>query len=114
MSEHKRYLNPREALGKAAAGGMAILFHTDGLCEVLRPPTNLDYGYTLEQMREWMDGGFIQIVTIHPDVSRMVVDDEGLIKALPINMAATLLYRCYGGISNIHGPAVVVPWDCIT
>lgn len=113
MSKEKRLLTPAEALSYAAGGAMAILFPVGGPAEVLDPPEDLDNGYTLEQLRGWV-GGYIEIVRLHPDISRMVVDDEGLIKGLPINVAATLLYRCYGGISNIHGPAVVVPWDTIT
>ena len=113
MNQEKRYLPPAQALAAAPAGAMAILFHVDGTCEVLNPPEDLENGYTLEQLRGWV-GGYIEIVRLHPDVSRLVVDDEGMLKSLPVNFHATLLYRCYGGITNIHGPAVVVPWDCIT
>lgn len=37
--------------------------------------------------------GFIEIVRLHDDVV-MIVDDEGKMKGLPINKAATCLYNC--------------------
>lgn len=48
--------------------------------------------------------GFIEIVRVHEDVV-MIVDDEGKMKGLPINKAATCLYNCD---DTIVGPALVM------
>lgn len=48
--------------------------------------------------------GFIEIVRLHDDVV-MIVDDEGKMKGLPLNKAATCLYNCD---DIIVGPALVM------
>ena len=48
--------------------------------------------------------GFIEIVRVHDDIV-MIVDDEGKMKDLPFNQAATYLYHCD---DIIVGPALVM------
>lgn len=85
---------------------------------------------TLEDLRKWIGGGFIEIVTLNvprlgpPGQVQMVVDEEGLIKwgkeyQNHLNVVGSMLYietaiRNIGwanglsGITPILGPAVVL------
>ena len=62
--------------------------------------------YTLEELRKAIGGGYIQIV--HTKDGRLIVmDEEGKLKGLPINAAATALYP-YGEHDPVVGDVLVV------
>ncbi len=90
-----------------------ILFKADGTVEKFPPPAKPDEGYTLAELRKAVDGAYIEIVTIERDRTRMIVDDEGLIKGLPTNEAASLIYQSVGGQTPIAGNALVLSWEAV-
>lgn len=105
-----------EAFAAALDGTGAFLMKPDGDMAAFPPPANMAQGYTLEELRPAIGGGYIEIVTVERDRIRMIVDDEGLIKDLPVNEHASLVYQvaCGGRAQTpIAGPAVLVPWDWI-
>lgn len=54
-------------------------------------------------------GGYIEHVTLQRGVLGMYVHDEGLLKELPWNPIASVMYsRAVGASALIHGPAVFV------
>lgn len=88
-----------------------LLFKTDGTVEKYPPPADPKEGYTWQELQKAMDGGYIEIVTVERDRVRMIVDDEGIGKGLPLNEAASLIYYTTGGVNPIFGPALVVTWE---
>ena len=61
--------------------------------------------YTLDEMKQAVGGGYIQIVETL-DGRLMVLDEEGKLKGFPLNQAATALYR-FGGDDPIVGDVLV-------
>lgn len=53
-------------------------------------------------------GGYIEHVTLQPRVCGMYVHEEGLIREMPFNALASILYAASGGVTPICGPAVLV------
>ena len=63
---------------------------------------------TLEEMQEFV-GGYIEVVTL-PDYRQIVINEEGKLLNLPINMIATNLFeKAFGiGADVICGKAMVL------
>lgn len=71
-------------------------------------------GTSLDDLRKLVGGGWIEIVRTEPmprlsgqDRVSMVVDEEGLIKNLPVNRRATKHYYPYPP-NQIHGDAFLI------
>lgn len=73
---------------------MATIIRTNGKKEDVRPKNGTDF--TLEELREIV-GGDIEIVPL-TDNKIMVVNEEGKIYHLPVNMQAT----------HLHGYEIIV------
>lgn len=66
---------------------MANLYKVDGTIEVVHPANGKHW--TLKEMQDLV-GGFIEFL---PSIrAKIVVNEEGLIKGLPVNEKATALY----------------------
>lgn len=64
---------------------------------------------TLEQMQKALNGGWIEMV--YSPMARqyfMVVDEEGKLKGLPVNMVATAMARQEGVRDVIVGDAILI------
>lgn len=70
---------------------MAQLYRPNGTIEDYPPPAN-GRDYKVEEMRAAIGGGWFEILVLL-DGLIMVVDEEGNLKDLPPNTAATLLWR---------------------
>lgn len=68
---------------------MAIVIKTDGTKDALQPKNNKDF--TLEELKSVV-GGYIEIVQLTEDYL-MVINEEGKLLDLPINVIATRVYR---------------------
>lgn len=85
---------------------MAQLIYANGRVENVSPKNGTDF--TLEELNEFV-GGYIEIVYLN-DGRLMVVNEEGKLKALPINVRATALY---GSVDIITGNALICDRDQI-
>jgi hypothetical protein len=56
----------------------------------VKPKNGKDF--QLEEMREYIGGGYIEIVTCHDRQRLMVLDEEGKLKGLPVNILASTIY----------------------
>ena len=90
----------------AAEKVMATIFHTDGTREKVSPANGSDF--RLEEMQR-MVGGIIEIVYFE-DNTVMVINEEGKLLGLPLNMDATVIFRAHYPDSNdyILGGALVI------
>ena len=77
---------------------MAILYKTDGSSQEVHPKNGSDF--KLDELRDHVGGGYIELVYL-PNKMLLVVDDEGAINDMPINIKAS---EVASGI--IHGDAV--------
>lgn len=68
---------------------MAIVIKTDGTKDALQPKNNKVF--TLEELKSVV-GGYIEIVPLTEDYL-MVINEEGKLLDLPINVVATRVYR---------------------
>jgi hypothetical protein len=68
---------------------MAIVIKTDGTKDALQPKNNKVF--TLEELKSVV-GGYIEIVPLTEDYL-MVINEEGKLLNLPINVIATRVYR---------------------
>lgn len=65
----------------------------------------VDIENTLDALQAAVDG-YIEVVTLVPDVAVMLVNEEGLMRGMPYNAFATLI-----AAQNIVGPALIVGVD---
>jgi hypothetical protein len=68
---------------------MAVVIKTDGTKDALQPKNNKVF--TLEELKSVV-GGYIEIVQLTEDYL-MVINEEGKLLNLPINVIATRVYR---------------------
>ena len=68
---------------------MAIVIKTDGTKDALQPKNNKVF--TLEELKSVV-GGYIEIVQLTENYL-MVINEEGKLLNLPINVIATRMYR---------------------
>lgn len=83
---------------------MATLIQPDGELKEVQPRNGHDF--TLEELRGFIGGGFIEI--IHPAERPgclLVIDEEGKLKGMRFNSAASLLYGNDGDV--VVGPALL-------
>ena len=83
---------------------MAQLIFTNGKTAEVSPKNGTDF--QLEELQEFV-GGHIEIVYLR-DGRMMIVNEEGKLRALPINREATVLY---GALDVITGNALVCERD---
>ena len=89
---------------------MAMLFQPDGSHSVVEPKNGQDF--SLEELKEFMNGAWIEVVTLVYGSIRMVVDEDGKRKELAINEQATHLYNETHRIPDIIvGPALICNWE---
>ena len=76
------------------------------------PPPSEQY-YSLDELRAAIGGGYIEVIYLD-DGEVMVIDEEGKMKSMPVNIQATVLARNNGWKSNsllpndvIVGPVLV-------
>ena len=65
----------------------------------------IDIEDKLEELQRAVDG-YIEVLTLVPGVAAMVVNEEGILYGLPINLAASAVAN-----QTIVGPALVVGVD---
>ena len=89
------------AIGKTRA----MIFHTDGTREKVVPANGSEF--RLEEMQK-MVGGIIEIIYFD-DNTVMVINEEGKLLELPLNIDATVRFRAYYPNSDdyIVGDALV-------
>lgn len=68
---------------------MAVVIKTDGTKDALQPKNNKVF--TLEELKSVV-GGYIEIVQLTEDYL-MIINEEGKLLDLPINVVATRVYR---------------------
>ncbi len=72
--------------------------------------TELHGPHALQDVRQMIGADALNTVSLADRVHVMLVDDEGVLKDLPVNPAATRLYQEARGIPHqIRGDVVVVP-----
>ena len=85
---------------------VSYLFKTDFSSAKVTPINGKHF--TLEELQE-MVGGYIELVHVPNKPSmRLVVNEEGLIRGLPLNHMATGIFG-----SEIVGDALYVPFDLL-
>jgi hypothetical protein len=82
-----------------------ILYRTDGTQEVVKPGNKKDF--TLKELQGFV-GGYIELVFIS-DSRVMVVNEDGKLDELPINVRATEIIRAQDITDVIAGDALVCP-----
>lgn len=68
---------------------MAHWIKANGKETIVSPKNGTDF--SLNELKEFIGGGYIEIVDISP-MLYMVVDEEGLLKRLPYNATASSFY----------------------
>lgn len=72
--------------------------------------TELHGPHALQDVRQMIGADTLDTVSLADRVHVMLVDDEGVLKSLPVNPAATRLYQEARGIPyQIRGDVVIVP-----
>ena len=84
---------------------MSILFHPDGRQEVVHPQGKVWEAAELQRLV----GGYIEVVQTWASPAVLVINDEGKLRGLELNMEATdLMAREYVAAGDyIVGPAVL-------
>ncbi len=75
---------------------MAEIIKADGQKQELQPANGTDF--TLEEMQSIV-GGYIELVELN-ETDTMVLNEEGKLEGLPINIKATGLFRSHYPNSN--------------
>lgn len=90
---------------------MALLIQPDG--HVLEVQPNNGKDFSLEELKAFLNDGWIEVCHFPQHKMRMVVDDNGHAKSLKLNVIATAIYRyCTRPNENIIvGPALLCDWD---
>jgi hypothetical protein len=85
---------------------LAVVIHCQGGHEVLEEETGKPF--SLERLQELV-GGYIETIPLDKDTI-LVVNEEGKLKGLPVNMSATEVLQMYRGIgcTVIVGEAVML------
>lgn len=86
---------------------MAIHFKASGKSIDVQPKNGKVF--SLEELQGYVEG-LIELVNLR--TCWLVVNEEGMIKGLPFNMAATMAYRSIGG-DFIFGDALLCTFDQI-
>ena len=68
---------------------MAYILTTKGESLACAPKNGTDF--SLEELKQAIGGGYIEVVYL-PDNRVMVIDEEGKLKQMPLNHAASMLY----------------------
>lgn len=72
--------------------------------------TELHGPHAIRDICQMIGADALVTVTLADRVHVMLVDDQGIVKSLPVNPAATRLYQDARGIPHqIRGDAVIVP-----
>jgi hypothetical protein len=74
---------------------MALLLKTDGTTRRIFPMDKKE-GFTLAEIYEAISCKYMEIVSLNP-MTRMIVDEDGQEKNLPVNTLATILHWQHGG-----------------
>jgi hypothetical protein len=90
---------------------MAILIQPSGAMTQVEPQNGQDF--SLEEMKRFMNDGYIEVCHFPMQRLRMIVDEDGHRKGLMYNPIATAFYRmCTRPNDNvIVGPALLCKWD---
>jgi hypothetical protein len=83
----------------------SILYCTDGTQKTVMPENKKNF--TLKELQSFV-GGYAEMVFLN-DSRLMVVDAEGKLDELPVNVRATEIIRSYGITDTIVGNALVCP-----
>lgn len=79
---------------------MAKIFNTDGTTRDIEPKNGTDF--QLDEMKEIV-GGHIELVDLR-DGRLLVINEEGKLYKLDVNLAATTM---------AHAARAIADWDCI-
>lgn len=88
---------------------MATVYFPDGRTKFVEPTNGRDFELLeLKAALEFGPTDYIEIVRLHGTKHLLVIDEEGKLKNLPGNVAATTLWYGSEGIQNdfIVGPAL--------
>lgn len=88
---------------------MDMLFNSDGVTKLVSPSNGTDY--SLEELQGFV-GGYIEIVRLGAN-KVMVINEEGKLHNLPLNIKATGIIQQYGRNDVIVGNALVCSTDKI-
>jgi hypothetical protein len=90
---------------------MAILIQPSGAMTQVEPLNGQDF--SLEEMKGFMNDGWLEVCHFPVQRLRMLVDDNGHAKHLAFNPIATALYRMFTRPNDnvIVGPALLCKWD---
>ena len=75
---------------------MAKIIKTDGTCLPVQPSNGTDF--SLKEMQAIV-GGYIELVELN-DTNTIVLNEEGKLNGLPLNIEATRVFRSYYPGSN--------------
>lgn len=82
------------------------LITVGGEVREIKPKNGSDF--QLDELKEYIGGGWIQIVPLSDDRLIMVMDEEGKLKNMPMNSVATDLFHEWGIIDDVIVGDVVV------
>jgi len=68
----------------------ACIIKTNGTITEAKPKNGKDF--QLDELKEAIGGGYIEVVRTTDDSMIMVLDEEGKLKRMPVNPVATALY----------------------
>jgi hypothetical protein len=83
----------------------SILYRTNGTQEAVKPKNKKNF--TLKELQGFV-GGYIETFFLTKN-QIMVVNEEGKLDELPLNVRATEIIRKYDSIDTIVGDALVCP-----
>jgi len=90
-------------MARAHKTKVVAILHADGRREDFEPHREMD----LKQMQEVV-GGYIEYTRPVLPHRKLVVNEEGLLRGLPLNPEATAMYYAVGGGSPIVGHVLLV------
>ena len=86
-----------------------ILYNSDGMVKTVKPFNGTDY--SLKELKEFV-GGYIEIIKLGNN-RLMVINEEGKLYNLPLNIKATGIIQLHGRNDVIVGNALVCSIDKI-
>jgi len=78
--------------------GKSFIVKTSGIIEPVEPANGNDF--SLEELKKAIGGGYIEVVFIPPD-RMMVIDEEGKLKGMPVNVVASRMYAADSIVGDV-------------
>lgn len=90
---------------------MARLIKTNGEEIEISPKNGTDF--SLKELQNYVDG-YIEVVNLRSENNIMIVNEEGAINGMPVNLKASMIYsKEFNAIQRIYGDVVICKYNMV-